>query len=356
MPDQSFQEKTESATPKKRREARQKGNVAKSVEVNSAIVLITGVVALRIFGNGLLKKLLGIMEWMFTRLSVIDITVENMPGFVLAGVGTLGIMVAPIIVSILIAGVTASVVQTGFLFTGEPLIPKFEKISPAKGFKRMFSLRSFVEMLKGILKLLIIGIIGYLTLKSELNAYPYLLDRDVIEIVVFFGRMAFLLALRTGIALVILAGFDWIYQKYEFEKGLKMTKQEVKEEFKSVEGDPQVKARIKSIQRERARQRMFADVPTADVVVTNPIHLAVAMKYDAEKGGAPIVVAKGARLIAQRIKDIARAHDVPVIENKPLARMLYKTTEIGAQIPYELYKAVAEILAYVYRLKRNRIA
>jgi flagellar biosynthetic protein FlhB len=353
MPEQSYQERTEPATPRRKREAREKGNVARSMEVNSAIVLLAAVIALRFFGGTLMNHLMNIARWILSRVSVIELTTEALPGMVMSGIQFMGLMLGPIILMIMVAGVSASVVQGGFVFAGEPIKPKFSKISPAKGFKRMFSIRSVVEMIKGLIKLLIIGVIGYSTLRGELNSVPYLMDQDVPQIMAFLGNMGFKLMLRASLALLIMAVLDYAYQKFEFEKKLRMTKQEVKEEYKRTEGDPLIKSRIRSIQRERARQRMLSDVPKADVVVTNPVHLAVAIKYDSHKMAAPTVVAKGARLVAEKIKEIAQAHDVPIVENKTLARLLYRTVEIGAQIPFELYKAVAEILAYVYRLKKK---
>ena len=354
MPDQAFQEKTEPATPRRRREAREKGNVPKSVEVNSAIVLLMGIMALRLFGNNLFGHLTDLMKTVFSKLTVLEITTENVPAFLIAGLSFIGTMLAPIVIMIMIAGIGANLLQSGFVFASDPITPKLSKISPVNGFKRIFSMRSVVEVVKGLLKFLIIGIVGYLTLKSELTVAPNLIDNNVAQIVVFLGQVSFKLTLRASLIFLILAGFDFAYQKFEFEKKLKMTKQEVKEEFKRTEGDPLIKSRIKSIQRDRARQRMLSEVPNADVVVTNPVHLAVALKYESEKMSAPMVVAKGARLLAEKIKEIAQANDVPIVENKTLARLLYRTTEIGSQIPFELYKAVAEILAYVYRLKRKK--
>ena len=354
MADESFQEKTEKATPRRRAEARKKGDILRSTEVNSAIVLITGMMALRIFGNDVFSKLIYKMKWVFIRVSAMELTPENTPDLVLAGITFFGSMIAPIVLVIMIAGLGANLVQGGLVFAGESVKPKFNRISPAKGLKRIFSMRSLVELAKGLMKVLIVGTIGYLTLKSELNVYPFLMDKDVSQIVAFVGTMSFKLAIRVSLVLLILAVFDYFYQKIEFEKKLRMTKQEVKEEFKRTEGDPLIKSRIRSIQMKQARQRMLNEVPEADVVVTNPVHLAVALKYDVKKMAAPILVARGARLLAEKIKEIAIEHGVPVVENKMLARMLYRTTEVGSAIPLELYKAVAEILAYVYRLKGGR--
>lgn len=353
MADDSFQEKTEPASPRKRAEARKQGNVARSMELNSALVLLAGMVALRIFGGDIMETLKFVIRWVFTNLSVIDLTVDNFPDYALSGLALMGIMLSPVVFIILVAGVGSNFIQGSVVITGEPIQPKFSKINPITGFKRLFSMKALVDLVKNIIKLLIIGSIGYLTLKKEIAVIPNLVDRSVVQILEFVCKMSFILGIRIGIVLLIMSAFDYWYQKFEFDKKLKMTKQEVKEEFKRMEGDPHIKARIRSVQREQARKRMFAAVAEADVVLTNPTHLAVALKYDPEVSTAPILVAKGARLMAERIKKIAREHNVPVIENKPLARLLYRTTDIGSEIPYEIYRAVAEILAYVYRLKRK---
>jgi flagellar biosynthetic protein FlhB len=241
------------------------------------------------------------------------------------------------------------------VFSNEAITPKFDRFNPITGIKRLFSTRSLIELLKSLLKLAVVGWIGYTTIMGELKVFPLLVDKTGAEVLAFAGQVCFKLFLKTGLALLVIAGFDYAYQRYQFEHNLKMTKQEIREEFKSTEGDPLIKSRIRSLQRERSRQRMMKDVPKADVVLTNPTHLAVALRYDVEKSAAPVVVAKGARLIAERIKAIAKENGVPVIENKPLARMLFKNAEIGSEIPFELYKAVAEVLAVVYRM-RNRAA
>lgn len=356
MAEESLQEKTEKATPRQRREAKERGEVARSTEVNSAIILIMALLTLHFLGKGIFDKLLNSMEWVFTRISVLELTPENVPAYVFAGIKLMGSMLAPFVIVIVITGIGINVAQGGFVFAGEPLKPKLSNISPAKGFKRILSKRSLVEVLKGLSKLIIIGLIGYSTLRSEIQVFPYLAEQEVSQIVAFVGSVSFKLAVKVSVILLILAAFDYAYQKMEFEKKLRMTKQEVKEEFKRTEGDPLIKSRIRSIQLKQARQRMLADVPTADVVITNPVHLAVALKYEARKMTAPVVVAKGARLIAEKIKQMALEHGVPIIENKVLARMIYKTTEVGSQIPFGLYKAVAEILAYVYSLKRGKMS
>jgi flagellar biosynthetic protein FlhB len=220
--------------------------------------------------------------------------------------------------------------------------------------KRLFSLRSLAELVKSIVKILFVAAVAYLMIKQDLDLIPTLTRQSVLDIFVFAARVAFKICFNVCLALVVLAILDFAYQRWEHEKSLRMTKQEVKDENKQTEGDPKIKARIRSIQMETARQRMMAAVPTADVVITNPTHLAVALRFDAARMIAPQVIAKGAGHVAERIKQIAAENDVPLVEDKPLARALYKIVEIGNTIPADLYKAVAEVLAYVYRLRGIR--
>jgi flagellar biosynthetic protein FlhB len=264
------------------------------------------------------------------------------------------IILMPLMLFVLVAGITANLLQIGFLFTGEPLVPKLSKLNPIRGIKKLFSLRSLVELVKALFKVLFVGAIAFLLLKGELGNIPSLMQMGVGDILSFIGRVAFKICFYTCLALLILAALDYAYQRWQHEKELKMTKQEVKDELKQREGDPTVKARIKRIQREMSQRRMMEMVPEADVVITNPTTLAIALKYKAEGMIAPKVIAKGAGFIAERIKVIAREKGIPIIENKPLAQTLFKLVGIGDFIPENLYRAVAEILAYVYRLKGIR--
>jgi flagellar biosynthetic protein FlhB len=257
----------------------------------------------------------------------------------------------PFFVPILIAGIAGNVGQVGFEMHSEPLRPKLNKINPVAGLKKFVSVRSLVELAKSIMKLLIIGGISYGLIKAEMRGFPLLMQQGVGEILLFIAQVAFKILFFVCLALIILAVLDYIYQRWQFEQSIKMTKQEVKDEHKQVEGDPKVKSRIRKAQLELAAHRMMEAVPEADVVITNPVHLAVALKFEASEMMAPTVIAKGAGHIAERIKEIANAHQVPVIEDKPLAQTLFKIVEIGEFIPVELYRAVAEILAYVYRLR-----
>jgi len=351
MADSQLGEKTEKATPRKKREARKRGEIPSSREVSSVAVLMAGFAILNIMGAGLIGKLTFGMEWMFRRLSVIDVAAVDMKSVLLSGLKFMAWVVGPVIFTIMLTGIGASALQGGVVFAGEPIKPKFNKLSPARGVKRIVSSRSLVELLKGLLKLGIVAAIAYGTARAEWDTFPVLLDKEAGQILGFFGQLAYKLAMRVCVAFIILAALDWVYQKMEHEKRLKMSKHEVKEEFKKTEGDPLIKSRIRSIQMKMARQRMLNDVPKATVVITNPTHYAVALKYDSETMAAPVVVAKGVRFLAQKIKQTAQLHNIPIVENKLLARMLYKTVDVGVPIPFELFKAVAEILAYVYQLR-----
>jgi flagellar biosynthetic protein FlhB len=236
-------------------------------------------------------------------------------------------------------------------FHGEPLRPKLKKLNPISGMKRLVSIKALVELVKSIFKILVVGGIAYGVVRTETARFPGLMQQEVGDILIFISKLAFKVFFFVCLALIILAALDYIYQRWQYEEDLKMTKQQVKDERKQQEGDPWVKSRIRRVQREMAARRMMEAVPAADVVITNPVHLAVALQFDAAKMVAPAVVAKGAGHIAERIKEIARNHQVPVVEDKPLAQALHKMVEVGEYIPVELYRTVAEVLAYVYRLK-----
>ncbi len=353
MAEESYQERTEQATPKRRQEAREKGNVPRSMEVNSAVVLLTAAFSFSVLGGFLYQRLFAITHAILGNLATIEISQRNIPHLAAEwGLG-FGIMVAPVLGSILLAGIAANFLQSGITFSLHSIQPKLEKLNPFAGFKRMFSFRSVLELLKNIVKMLIIGYVAYRTIVGQFDAFFGLVTKDVGQIMAFVGALCLQLCLKVGGAFAILAALDFFYQRYDYEKNLRMTKQEVKEEFKQSEGDPLIKSRIRSIQRQVARRRMLKDVPKADVVITNPVHLAVALQYDPANHGAPVVVAKGMRKVAEKIKEIARLHGVPIIENPLLARMLFKSAEIGAEIPVHLYQVVAEILAHVYKLKNK---
>ncbi|HEX9653234.1 MAG TPA: flagellar biosynthesis protein FlhB [bacterium] len=353
MAEESFQEKTEQPTGRRLQETREKGQVAKSAELNSALILITGIMMLYFTGGTILSQLLDQFKIVYGDLNGMSREVTSVQSLMSAGLKPFVAVVAPLLIVLTIVAIGSNVAQFGFLFTTEPLLPKFDKLNPLAGFKRLFSARALVELLKSIFKLVIVGGIAYSTLLKQSDRYLLLLDESVGEILYFTGAVVYQLTIRISGALLVMALFDFYYQKWQHKKDLMMTKEEVKEEAKQMEGDPLVKSAIRSLQMTRARQRMMGSVPEADVVITNPTHLAVAMKYDVEKMNAPVILAKGARLLAARIREIAQRHGIPIVENKPLAQSLYKIGEPGKEIPVELFHAVAEVFAHVYQM-RNR--
>ncbi|MBN1103956.1 MAG: flagellar biosynthesis protein FlhB [Deltaproteobacteria bacterium] len=352
MAEDKFQDKTEPATPRRREEARKKGEVAKSRELASIAVLSGGVLYLFFAARGLSAELASLFEKAFSRVPGF-----SEPGYDIAEVALLFIqdylrIVLPLMIVLFVVAVLSNYLQTGVVWSVEPLAPKASKINPIQGLQRIFSRRTLMELGKSTAKIVIVGWAAYSTLKE---VYPHLLPliyQDRWAILSCLGSSAWKVTIRCVWVIAILAIIDYVYQRWEFEQKLRMTKQEVKDEFKQTEGDPLVKARIRSIQREMARRRMMEEVPKADVVITNPEHLAVALRYAAERMSAPRVVAKGAERIALKIKELAKDRGVPIVENRPLAQNLYKL-DLGDEIPARFYQAVAEILAYVYRLKNK---
>jgi len=354
MPEKPAGDKTESATPRRRSKARDEGNVARSMDLTSVAVLFAGVMALYFSAGELLDSVTGLMTATYNNIASIAITPATLPGQFSFTLRYIVSSMAPIVFMVVFAGIAINVSQVGILFSKKALKMKFNKLNPLSGFKRIFSMRSVVGLIKGLFKLFIVTYICYLVIIKRADSYWILTNVTVFQALVFIGQILFELALKIGFALLVLAIADFAYQKYEYEKKLKMTKQEVKDEQKQYEGSQETKGRIRSIQRQLARKRMLAAVPAATVVVTNPTHVAVALKYEPLKNtDAPIVVAKGKRKIAEKIKAIARENQVPVIENKLLARTLYDVTEVGMEIPVVLYQAVAEILAQVYQMNQS---
>lgn len=356
MAEQSFQDKTEPATPKKREDARKKGQVAKSREISSVAILTTGIVYMFFNGRSMTMELGNIIKRKFTSIPLIlneespyiKLLTDTLQEFIL--------IILPIMIVLVIIAVLANLLQSGFILSVEPLTPKPSKIDPINGLTKMFSKRSLAELAKSIFKIIIVGWAAFSTISEDFSKIMPLMYQEDIQIITVLGQISLKVLIRCCYIILILAILDYMYQKWEFEQNLKMTKQEVKDEFRQTEGDPLVKSRIKSIQREMARRRMMEDVPKADVVITNPTHLSIALQYGGPQEGmsAPRIVAKGANKIAFRIRELAKKHDIPIIENKSLAQNLYKL-DIGDEIPPQLYQAVAEILAYVYGLKRKKV-
>ncbi|PLS16691.1 flagellar biosynthesis protein FlhB [Bacillus sp. M6-12] len=344
-------EKTEKATPKKRQDARKKGQVAKSQDINTAVTLLCIFMLLMYTGPSMLESMLNLFRHSFQDLMLMEITEENMQALMVEILQDMAVMLAPVMVVALIAGVVSNIGQIGFMFSPESIQFKLEKLDPIKGFKRIFSMRAIVELLKSVLKIAFVGLITFYVIWQRIDEILILSQKTVSAALVTLADITVKVGLYASAALLFLALLDYMYQKYDFEKSIRMSKQDIKDEYKNIEGDPLIKSKIKQKQREMAMQRMMQEVPNADVVITNPTHYAIALKYDESKLEAPYVVAKGVDFLAQKIKYVAKENDVIFMENRPLARALYDQAEIGQAIPEEFFKAVAEILAFVYKTK-----
>lgn len=346
-------EKTEQATDAKREEYRKKGNVAHTKELASAFMLLAAAGCVYVLGRFFFKNLFEVFNYSFGSNMVVLVREGNFTEAMAFCASKALILMAPVLGMAGVIGAASSLMQVGFLQVEDALEPKFEKLNPTEGFKRVFSLRAVVEALKSILKMGAVGLVLYFLLRGEVKQVPYMLTFSLEQTLVYLGSVIAKLLGGVGAVMLVIAGADYFYQRWDLEKKMMMTKQEVKEEHKQREGDPMVKSRIRRIQREMASKRMMAEIPKADVVITNPTHIAVVLKYS-DNLPAPQVVAMGADFIAEKIKEIARENNIPVVENKPLARTIFKTLKIGQVIPRELFVAVAEVLSYVYRLRRKR--
>lgn len=339
-------EKTESATPKRRSEARKKGQVTKSQDLAQVTTLLAGVIIVDILSKVFYDKIYVAFYNHFSDLAVKTLSVETFSEHMLKFSYLFFLIVAPILSTILIIGLLSNYLQVGFLFSLDPVKPSFEKINPLKGLKQLFSMKKFVELLKTVLKIMVISYYTYWVISTKLEEYlklPY--TGFLIGFIYIFNTVSSIIIKIAGVLFAI-GVLDYIYQRLEFEKSIKMSKQEIKDEYKQTEGDPQIKGKIKQMQREMLKKKMIEDVPKATVVITNPTHLSIALKY--ERGmGAPEVVAKGADNMAMRIREIAKENKIPLMENKPLARAMYPMVEVGDEIPEEFYQAMAEILAII---------
>ncbi len=351
---ESSGEKTEQPTGKKREDARKEGNVPQSKEVTIAVTLIASFYIFKMLYPMIYGTMLTVLKENFGFVSELErLTVSDMNDFYIKCLLRYAVAALPLLVIIGFAAIIVSFAQTKMLVNFKSLKPKFDRMDPLQGIKKLFSLKGFVEILKSVLKIVLLIYIIYICIKNKLTELPKLIDCTIEQAADFTGEVIFDIIEKVVIAFAVLAIADYIYQRFQYEKNLRMTKQEVKEEYKSTEGDPQIKGRIKSKQQEMARKRMLQDVPTADVVIKNPTHFAVALKYDLEKSGAPVVVAKGQDYIALKIIEIAELNDVETVENVPLARALYAAVDLGQEIPREFYNQDAEVLAYVYNLKKK---
>ena len=346
-------EKIYPATPHKRNESREKGQVAKSNELSTTLALIAVLGFFFVAGYDTWHHLTNIMYGAFSAIG----GQLNAGKTILIFLGLTGIalkIIAPVLIVAVIVGILGNIFQIGLIFSSQPLMPQLNRINPISGFQRILSMRGLFEAVKSIFKIGLIGYIVYVTIMSDLVDVFSLVDADKSNIAALFvstvGRIGFQVFLRAALALLFLSIFDLLYQRWQHEQDIRMTREEIREEMKRTEGDPEIRRRIRRVQRDLSQARMMKAIPEADAVITNPVHLAVAIKYDYEVMDSPYVVAKGERKIARQIREIAEEHGVPIVENPPLAQALYKNVEVGEAIPMEFYQAIAEVLAYVHEL------
>lgn len=347
------QERTESATPKKRQKVRSEGKTCKSKDLTAAVEILVGLLGLWVWGESITKGLIGYLRATIAFMG--DQTLQRGGWFSQLQDASLRVyfgswLLLGTLIAVLVLALTIK--QVGWIVSFEPFAFNFGRLNPISGMKKIISLRSLVELLKGLLKASIFAVVVYLGLRDKLPVTVRAIQLPIEHSAVLLWDLLWNLSMKLAIMLLIIALVDYMYQKWEFEKSIRMSKQEIKEEYKQMEGDPQIKSKIRQKQRELAKKRMMSSVPKADVVITNPTTLAIAMIYDRKLMAAPQIVAKGKGVVARRIREIAEEHGIPVIENKPLAWALYEGVEIGEEVPESLYRGVAEILAMVYKLKK----
>ena len=352
MPDDA--EKTEDPTPKRRQESREEGQVAESQELNTALTLLFSFVILFFVMPHILKEIMQFITKVYSQYFAMEFSLLTIHNLSLEIMIFILKLIAPIFTMVMIVGVLSSILQIGFLFSPQIVQPEFSKLNPLQGIKQMFSKKTLVELIKSVAKIILVVGIAFITIRPVVSEFLLLIYSNLKKVVSLLGGLSFRLGIRVSLVFIVLGIMDLFYQKWQHEQDLKMSKKEVEEERKQTEGNPEVKQQRKQQQQEMAQQRMMQDVPDADVVITNPTHFAIAIKFDIETMEAPVVLAKGQDDIAQKIKEIAQENEIEIVEEKPLARALYRMVEIGEQIPAELYQAVAEILAYVYQMDDER--
>ena len=347
-------ERSEEATETRREEFRKRGEVAQSRELASALFFVLSAVFLLFAGSYFAERAYRLIINYTHLIGQRQLSFSEKLALASVYFGKEFIyMVGPFVLLSVVVGLGSSFLQTGFLYVENAFEFNWERINPVKGFQRIFSLRALVEGLKALLKWVVLLSISYFLLREEIQVFLRSLDWDYFQTLSFWGRLSLKILGVSGLFLLVLAGGDYLFQRWQLEKQMMMTKQELKEEMKNREVDPLIKSRLRRMQRDLAQKRMMNEVAKADVIITNPTHIAVALRYTQDMP-APKLIAKGADLVAEKIKEIARAHQIPIIENKPLARVIFKTMKLDQFIPRELYVAVAEVLSYVYRLKKKR--
>lgn len=348
------EEKTEKATPKKRRDQRKEGNVFQSTDVISVSLVFASFYILKMLFPGIYETVRDyLVEFINLSGQMTDTSQGNVAKLGMDFVKAAAITIIPFMLINMVLGIVTSGVQTKFLFASKNFMPKFNRLNPLEGIKKMFALKNVIELVKNLLKVTILIAILYSLLKADFVNAVRMMDMDITSSVIYTFDMIMSIIFRVVLVFAVVAFFDFLYQRWDFEKNIKMTKQEVKEEYKQTEGNPQIKGKIRDIQKQRAMSRMMQAVPAADVIIRNPTHFAVALKYDIDKNNAPIVVAKGQDELALRIVKVGEENGVAVIENKPLARGIYAESELEREIPEAYYGAVAEILVYVYKINKK---
>jgi flagellar biosynthetic protein FlhB len=344
-------DKTEAPTPRRRQEAREQGNIARSQDLTAAALIIGIMMMLDWYGPNLVRALRDVVKHMLSQQSLGDFDIGNLSVTLMATLGSVGRAMAPLLIGVVLLAVLVNIAQVGLFFNTKKLQPNFGALNPIKGFSKIFGGgQGGVALVMNFLKMTLVAMTAYSAVHGRIDQIVLAQQLTFIQIFGLGADLVYSIVLRIGILLLVLAILDYAWQRFRIEKQLKMTKQEVKEEMKRMDGDPKIKARRRQIAMQIATQKMKKEVPNADVVVTNPTHFAVALKYDSSNMHAPRVVAKGQDYMALKIREIAVAHGVPILERKPLARALFKMCEVGQEIPEQFYSAVAEILAYVYEL------
>ncbi len=349
------QQKTEAPTPRRLREARRKGQVPKSRDLSAAVILLLALAALALLKDSILASMQRLLAEYFQAGLVVDLPAENLPYYAFDFLARMALVLLPVFTVVVLAALAANIAQVGFLFAPQVLQPKLERLNPVEGFKRIFSLRSLFELAKNIVKVVIVAVAVYFVVKAMLPEMLLIYFKTPAQLMDLIAGAVLTAAFAGGGAFLAVSLFDLMFQRYEHIKNLRMTKQEVKDELKHTEGDPLVKSWQRRRQREIITNAIRREVPRATVVITNPIHVAVAVRYEEGEMNAPVVTAKGAGDLAEVMKRLARQHKVPVVENPPVARALFRDVEVGSEIPVELYRAIAEIIAMIYKLKGKAV-
>ena len=349
-------EKTEEATEKRKRDAVQEGNVAKSQDLGSVIILLAGFLMLRAYGVNMYSRCADFMRYCFGQILHSNFTLDEALILLNQFIVITLIITIPFMLVIMLAAIFSNVIQIGFLFRFDPMTPNFDRMNPVSNIQNMFSWKMVAELVKSFLKIFVVAYVPYSTIKEEFPKFIGFIKANPLPSFGTLMDICYYMAIKIILIFLVLAIADWFFQKWRYDESLKMSKEDIKEEHKQQEGDPHVKQRIRELQRRASSRRQMEEVPKATVVVTNPTHIAVAIKYIPGETPAPIIVAMGTGLIAQKIKEIAKENNVPIVENKPLAREMFKKASVGDEIPQELWTAVAEILGQIFRERYRKAA